>query len=104
MLVRGEDREFNSHSELPTFMCMNTFFECVSETYLDTQKICFISIQHFNIIYLHCSAGLTSNAIPTAGPSEEEYESGNGPSLPQSPASLEPSALDSDDDEKLLAK
>lgn len=47
------------------------------------------------------------------GPSEEEYESGNGPSLPQSPASpaspasphcLEPPALDSDDDEKLLAK
>ncbi|XP_030026829.2 phosphatidate phosphatase LPIN3 isoform X3 [Manduca sexta] len=40
----------------------------------------------------------------TTGPTEEEYESGNGPSLPQSPASLEPPALDSDDDEKILAK
>ncbi|XP_050670662.1 phosphatidate phosphatase LPIN3 isoform X2 [Leptidea sinapis] len=45
-----------------------------------------------------------------SGPTEEEYESGNGPSLPQSPASpaspvsLEPPHLDSDDDEKLLAK
>ncbi|XP_050342220.1 phosphatidate phosphatase LPIN3 isoform X1 [Nymphalis io] len=41
------------------------------------------------------------------GPTEEEYESGNGPSLPQSPnspASLDAPALDSDDDEKLLAK
>ncbi|XP_045494165.1 phosphatidate phosphatase LPIN2 isoform X1 [Colias croceus] len=47
--------------------------------------------------------GTTGAACPT----EEEYESGNGPSLPQSPASpasLEPAALDSDDDEKLLAK
>lgn len=39
-----------------------------------------------------------------AGPTEEEYESGNGPSLPQSPASMEPPTLDSDDDEKILAK
>lgn len=46
-------------------------------------------------------AGVTH---PTTGPTEEEYESGNGPSLPQSPASLEPPTLDSDDDEKLLAK
>ncbi|CAH4031010.1 unnamed protein product [Pieris brassicae] len=44
------------------------------------------------------------------GPTEEEYESGNGPSLPQSPASpaspasLEPPGLDSDDDDKILAK
>ncbi|CAH0592334.1 unnamed protein product [Chrysodeixis includens] len=48
-----------------------------------------------------CAAGVTH---PTTGPTEEEYESGNGPSLPQSPASLEPPTLDSDDDEKLLAK
>ncbi|XP_039751872.1 phosphatidate phosphatase LPIN3 isoform X2 [Pararge aegeria] len=44
--------------------------------------------------------------IPS-GPTEEEYESGNGPSLPQSPnspASLDAPTLDSDDDEKLLAK
>ncbi|XP_060803490.1 phosphatidate phosphatase LPIN2 isoform X3 [Amyelois transitella] len=48
---------------------------------------------------------VASNPIPTSsGPTEEEYESGNGPSLPQSPASLEPPQLDSDDDEKLLAK
>ncbi|XP_047040025.1 phosphatidate phosphatase LPIN2 isoform X3 [Helicoverpa zea] len=45
-----------------------------------------------------------SGSHPSSGPTEEEYESGNGPSLPQSPASLEPPALDSDDDEKLLAK
>ncbi|KAM3967743.1 phosphatidate phosphatase LPIN isoform 2-T3 [Aphomia sociella] len=45
-----------------------------------------------------------ANTMVTAGPTEEEYESGNGPSLPQSPASLEPPTLDSDDDEKLLAK
>ncbi|XP_072944972.1 phosphatidate phosphatase LPIN3 isoform X2 [Epargyreus clarus] len=38
------------------------------------------------------------------GPTEEEYESGNGPSLPQSPASLDAPVLDSDDDEKLLSK
>ncbi|KAL0851313.1 hypothetical protein ABMA28_007136 [Loxostege sticticalis] len=49
-------------------------------------------------------SGPASTAIPSTGPTEEEYESGNGPSLPQSPASLEPPALDSDDDEKLLAK
>ncbi|XP_023945754.2 phosphatidate phosphatase LPIN3 isoform X2 [Bicyclus anynana] len=42
-----------------------------------------------------------------SGPTEEEYESGNGPSLPQSPnspTSLDAPTLDSDDDEKLLAK
>ncbi|XP_041974897.1 phosphatidate phosphatase LPIN2 isoform X2 [Aricia agestis] len=45
-----------------------------------------------------------------AGPTEEEYESGNGPSLPQSPASpaspasMDAPVLDSDDDDKLLAK
>nr|XP_037867103.1 phosphatidate phosphatase LPIN3 isoform X2 [Bombyx mori] len=39
-----------------------------------------------------------------AAPTEEEYESGNGPSLPQSPASLEPPVMDSDDDDKILAK
>lgn len=50
-----------------------------------------------------CS-GTTGSSHPTTGPTEEEYESGNGPSLPQSPASLEPPTLDSDDDEKLLAK
>ncbi|XP_045775096.1 phosphatidate phosphatase LPIN2 isoform X1 [Maniola jurtina] len=47
------------------------------------------------------------NAGIQAGPTEEEYESGNGPSLPQSPnspASLDAPTLDSDDDEKLLAK
>ncbi|CAH0766917.1 unnamed protein product [Diatraea saccharalis] len=49
-------------------------------------------------------AGVTSAPHPTTGPTEEEYESGNGPSLPQSPASLDPPVLDSDDDEKLLAK
>lgn len=48
-------------------------------------------------------AGVAGGAHPTSGPTEEEYESGNGPSLPQSPASLPPT-LDSDDDEKLLAK
>ncbi|CAH0724738.1 unnamed protein product, partial [Brenthis ino] len=54
-----------------------------------------------------------SSSGMAVGPTEEEYESGNGPSLPQSPASpaspatphsLELPALDSDDDEKLLAK
>ncbi|XP_075971052.1 phosphatidate phosphatase LPIN isoform X2 [Anticarsia gemmatalis] len=49
-------------------------------------------------------SGPTGVTHPTTGPTEEEYESGNGPSLPQSPASLEPPTLDSDDDEKLLAK
>lgn len=51
--------------------------------------------------YRSAAAGV-SNHLP--GPTEEEYESGNGPSLPQSPASLEPPTLDSDDDDKLLAK
>ncbi|XP_045536740.1 phosphatidate phosphatase LPIN2 isoform X1 [Papilio machaon] len=46
-----------------------------------------------------------SGAVPqTGGPTEEEYESGNGPSLPQSPTSLEPPAIDSDDDDKILSK
>lgn len=49
-------------------------------------------------------AGSTAVVNSATGPTEEEYESGNGPSLPQSPASLEPPTLDSDDDEKLLAK
>ncbi|XP_063616854.1 phosphatidate phosphatase LPIN2 isoform X3 [Cydia splendana] len=49
-------------------------------------------------------SGLTNTSHENTGPTEEEYESGNGPSLPQSPASLEPPQLDSDDDEKLLAK
>ncbi|KAF9412497.1 hypothetical protein HW555_009021 [Spodoptera exigua] len=49
-------------------------------------------------------SGTAGSTHPTTGPTEEEYESGNGPSLPQSPASLEPPTLDSDDDEKLLAK
>ncbi|CAG9581261.1 unnamed protein product [Danaus chrysippus] len=47
------------------------------------------------------------SGVPATGPTEEEYESGNGPSLPQSPnspASMDAPALDSDDDEKLLAK
>ncbi|KAJ8736463.1 hypothetical protein PYW08_007119 [Mythimna loreyi] len=48
-------------------------------------------------------SGAAHSTHTTAGPTEEEYESGNGPSLPQSPASLPPT-LDSDDDEKLLAK
>ncbi|KAJ2947769.1 hypothetical protein O0L34_g9549 [Tuta absoluta] len=55
----------------------------------------------------HTDRYRTSGSAPTnvqTGPTEEEYESGNGPSLPQSPASLEPPTLDSDDDEKLLAK
>lgn len=47
---------------------------------------------------------MTTNTYAPAGPTEEEYESGNGPSLPQSPVSLDPPPLDSDDDEKLLAK
>ncbi|XP_053618776.1 phosphatidate phosphatase LPIN1 isoform X2 [Plodia interpunctella] len=54
--------------------------------------------------YRACEKTMASNPIPTSGPTEEEYESGNGPSLPQSPASLDPPHLDSDDDEKLLAK
>ncbi|CAH2050233.1 unnamed protein product, partial [Iphiclides podalirius] len=41
---------------------------------------------------------------PAGGPTEEEYESGNGPSLPQSPASLEAPPIDSDDDDKILHK
>ncbi|KPJ16645.1 Phosphatidate phosphatase LPIN3 [Papilio machaon] len=46
-----------------------------------------------------------SGAVPqTGGPTEEEYESGNGPSLPQSRTSLEPPAIDSDDDDKILSK
>ncbi|XP_063548727.1 phosphatidate phosphatase LPIN3 isoform X3 [Cydia strobilella] len=49
-------------------------------------------------------SGLANTSHENTGPTEEEYESGNGPSLPQSPASLEPPQLDSDDDEKLLAK
>ncbi|KAI8438317.1 hypothetical protein MSG28_010887 [Choristoneura fumiferana] len=49
-------------------------------------------------------SGVTTNTYAPAGPTEEEYESGNGPSLPQSPVSLDPPPLDSDDDEKLLAK
>ncbi|XP_049880423.1 phosphatidate phosphatase LPIN2 isoform X2 [Pectinophora gossypiella] len=55
----------------------------------------------------HHTERYRSGVAPThaaAGPTEEEYESGNGPSLPQSPASLEPPPLDSDDDDKLLAK
>ncbi|KAJ8735460.1 hypothetical protein PYW07_007080 [Mythimna separata] len=48
-------------------------------------------------------SGAAHSTHAAAGPTEEEYESGNGPSLPQSPASLPPT-LDSDDDEKLLAK
>ncbi|XP_052759026.1 phosphatidate phosphatase LPIN2 isoform X4 [Galleria mellonella] len=48
--------------------------------------------------------GMPNATMVPAGPTEEEYESGNGPSLPQSPASLDPPTLDSDDDEKLLAK
>lgn len=50
------------------------------------------------------SPGVANATVNRAGPTEEEYESGNGPSLPQSPASLEPPALDSDDDDKILAK
>lgn len=49
-------------------------------------------------------AGPSSRSDVNAGPTEEEYESGNGPSLPQSPASIEPPTLDSDDDEKIFAK
>ncbi|XP_047984856.1 phosphatidate phosphatase LPIN2 isoform X2 [Leguminivora glycinivorella] len=49
-------------------------------------------------------SGMANVSHENTGPTEEEYESGNGPSLPQSPASLEPPQLDSDDDEKLLAK
>ncbi|XP_013135033.1 PREDICTED: phosphatidate phosphatase LPIN3 isoform X3 [Papilio polytes] len=47
---------------------------------------------------------VVGGAPQTGGPTEEEYESGNGPSLPQSPTSLEPPAIDSDDDDKILSK
>ncbi|XP_059048107.1 phosphatidate phosphatase LPIN2 isoform X2 [Achroia grisella] len=57
--------------------------------------------KHFTDRY---RSSIPSTSMVTVGPTEEEYESGNGPSLPQSPASLEPPTLDSDDDEKLLAK
>lgn len=57
-----------------------------------------------NVKHYLSHAGVTTNTYAPAGPTEEEYESGNGPSLPQSPVSLDPPPLDSDDDEKLLAK
>ncbi|KAF9816099.1 hypothetical protein SFRURICE_003650 [Spodoptera frugiperda] len=61
-------------------------------------------VRSFYVLNVFVCSGTTGSSHPTTGPTEEEYESGNGPSLPQSPASLEPPTLDSDDDEKLLAK
>ncbi|CAG4979331.1 unnamed protein product [Parnassius apollo] len=49
-------------------------------------------------------SGGVRGTVQEVGPTEEEYESGNGPSLPQSPASLEPPTIDSDDEDKILSK
>ncbi|XP_048489406.1 phosphatidate phosphatase LPIN2 isoform X4 [Plutella xylostella] len=49
-------------------------------------------------------AGTSTHAAARAAPTEEEYESGNGPSLPQSPASLDARDLSSLDDDNILAK